>query len=226
MSYFLAPGTLIEGATVELGGEEAQHLLKSRRMRAGERFALQGTDGRRHWAELVDADRRSARARVLGAAPIPPDPDVTVRLWLAAVKDKATEWVVQKATELGVAELHVFRAEHSPVALKELEAPRMLERWRKIAIEACKQCDRQHPPKLAVWPDLAVLLAAGQDAGIAWLLDADGKPAPRASLSAREVTVLVGPEGGLSAEEQDAAVRGGFARVKLGPLTLRTVALV
>ena len=104
MTYFLAPGELSEGASLVLQGEEAQHLLKARRMRAGERFALQDARGRRFWAELVgpeavQSERRGVRVQVLGAAPIPTLPDPPVRLWLASVKDKAAELVVPQFRE-------------------------------------------------------------------------------------------------------------------------------
>lgn len=226
MTYFLAPGELSEGASLVLQGEEAQHLLKARRMRAGERFALQDARGRRFWAELVgpeavQSERRGVRVQVLGAAPIPTLPDPPVRLWLASVKDKAAELVVQKATELGVAELHVFTARLSTVAHAELAAPRTQERWARIALEACKQCDRQAPPPLRVWPNLAALLAAGLPVGSGWLLDRDGTPPSASSGPGTGITVLVGPEGGLTEDEIAAACAAGFARVRLGPLTLR-----
>jgi 16S rRNA (uracil1498-N3)-methyltransferase len=236
MTYFLAPGELSEGESIVLEGEEAQHLLKSRRMRAGERFALQDARGWRFWAELVQAEpkpaepvqgnRGGARVRVHGSAPIPALPDPPVRLWLASVKDKAAEQVVQKATELGVAELHVFTAQHSTVAHAELAVARTVQRWTRIAVEACKQCDRQAPPPLRVWPSLAALLVAGVHTGSGWLLDREGAPPALAPSSASGlgggVTVLVGPEGGLTPEEIAAACAAGFTRVRLGPLTLRS----
>ena len=242
MTYFLAPGELSEGASVVLEGEEARHLLQSRRMRAGERFGVQDAQGRRFWAELAQAERGTARILVQGAAPIPPLPDPPVRLWLASVKDKAAEQVVQKATELGVAELHVFTARLSTVAHAELAAPRTQQRWARIALEACKQCDRQAPPTLRVWPSLAALLGADLPVGSGWLLHRDGGPPPPSGSAgaaagsagagstaaghtagaAAGVTVLVGPEGGLTEEEIVAACAAGFTRVRLGPLTLRT----
>jgi len=222
MTYFLAPGELSEGATVRLEGEEARHLLQSRRMRAGERFALQDPRGLRFWAEVVQAERGSAQVRVHGPAPIPALPERVVRLGLASIKDKALEWLVQKATELGVAELHVFTAQQSTLPHAELAAPRTQERWARIAVEACKQCDRQFPPALRVWASLDALLASGTHSGAGWLLDREGEP-PLRALPPREtaLTMLCGPEGGLTAEEGQAARVAGFVPVSLGPLTLR-----
>jgi len=223
MSYFLAPRALAEGETAVLEGEEARHLLQSRRIKAGERFALQDPAGRRFWAEVVQAGRGSAHVRILAPAPIPPAPGIAVRLWVAAVKDKAAEWIVQKATELAVAEVHAFSATHSPLSPQELSAPRTLERWQRIAVEACKQCDRQFPPPIAVWPSLEALLAGRPERGAAWLLDAGGTLPPRPPRAAAAgITVLVGPEGGLTEMERKTAIAAGFMPVALGPLTLRT----
>lgn len=223
MTYFLAPEPLTTGITVVLEGPEARHLLESRRIRPGERFALQDPAGRRFWAELVQAGRRTAHARVLEPAPVPPPPPVAVRLWVGAVKEKAAEWIVQKATELAAAELHFFPARYSPISPDELHAPRTLERWKRIALEACKQCDRQFPLAIALQPRLDALLAARPDKGVAWLLDAGGGAPERSPMAVTAgVTVLVGPEGGLAEEERLAALRGGFVAVALGPLTLRT----
>ncbi len=228
MTYFLSPAPLAEGATVTLTGEEARHLLGARRMRPGERFALQGTDGRRFAAELVAADRRSATVRVLEPVTVPALPPVAVTLLLAAVKDKAADWMVQKATELGVAAVGWFPTEHGTVPHKALNAPRTLERWERIAWEACKQCDRQHPPTVSVLRDLPGALAAhpvgdGADAPQGWLLDAAARDTPAHLLSRHPATirVLVGPEGGWSDAERALAREAGYRPVRLGATVLR-----
>ena len=94
--------------------------------------------------------------------PVPAPPPVRLHLLQAAVKDKAAEWIVQKSTELGVAALAFFPAANSPLSHKQLAAAKTLARWEKIAAEACKQCDRQFPPTLAVLPGLAQFLWAIQ----------------------------------------------------------------
>lgn len=221
MTYFLAPSELTEGASLLLEGDEAQHLLRSRRMRAGERFALQDPRGQRFWAEVVQPERRGARIQVHGPAPVPPLPAVPVRLWMASIKEKAFELVVQKAAELGVAEVHAFTAQHSTLAHAELASRRALERWGRIALEACKQCDRQFPPVLQAWGSLNELLLVYPHPARGWLLDREGESPLRTPSAGRGVTVLVGPEGGLTPEETLAALQAGFTRVSLGSLTLR-----
>ncbi len=232
MTFFLAPAPLELGGTATLAAEEAAHLLKSRRYKAGERFALQDPLGRRYLAELLRAGPHEAQVRAVAPCPVPALPALRLELWMAAVKDKAAELVVQKATELGVAAVTFFQARHTPVAEEDLAAPRTAARFKRIAWEACKQCDRQFPPALDFAPSLAALLPQAAKMGWGWVLDPNGVPAaqaarlpPAAGAETHPVAVsavlLVGPEGGLTPEELFAARDARLIPVSLGRLTLR-----
>ena len=100
INYFLSDRVLTEGLTFAMAGEEARHLLKSRRIKPGERFALQDPEGGRFSAELIapedggDDRRGRATVRVHGPTPVPPLPGRRVVLLQAIVKDKAAEWIV------------------------------------------------------------------------------------------------------------------------------------
>lgn len=232
MTYFLHDTPLVQGTTVTLRGEEARHLLGARRLRRGERFALQGPDGRRFSAELREADRREAVATILGPLPVPPGPAVRVTLLQAIVKDKAAESLIEKATELGAAALCVFPTAHSTVPEQSLTTPRTRARWERIAWEACKQCDRQSPPSIALLPGLAEALRAhpaGDDATQAgWVLHpgaehsaAEALAAHRAATVPQSLAVLIGPEGGLTDDEAAQAVAAGYTPLHLGGTLLR-----
>ena len=174
---------------------------------------------------------RRATVRVLEELPLPAPPPLSLHLLQAAVKDKAAELIVQKATELGAATVSFFPSANSPGSLKHLAAPKALARWETIAAEACKQCDRQFPPALAVLPDLAAALAKNGAASISWLLHPGGgsaaealenrEPAPSPCRGQSAARVLVGPEGGFSEAEVAQARAAGFTPVGLGGNTLR-----
>jgi 16S rRNA (uracil1498-N3)-methyltransferase len=228
MTYFLHDAPLAAGQAVELRGEEARHLLTVRRVRVGERFALQDPQGHRFEAELTDAERRVARARIHGPLPVPAPPSVRVTLLQAAVKDKAAELLIEKCTELGVAALCFFPSARSTVPHKALGAPGTQGRWKRLAWEACKQCDRQFPPHVAVLPDLAETLrahAVQRDAGVrGWVLEPGAECSAAQALNAgptEALHVLIGPEGGLTAEEVAAAIAAGYTPVRLGSTMLR-----
>lgn len=229
MPYFYSEAPLIRGETLTVSGPEAAHLLKSRRLRNGERFAMQDAGGVRCLVELVLVKGRAAAVLVLDALPVPPPPPVRLHLLQAAVKDKAADMIVQKGTELGAAAISFFPAANSSISQKQLAAPKTLARWEKIAAEACKQCDRQFPPALAALPAYPAALASEEAAQVSWLLHPTAsaappeiprghKPAAGAPIAAR---VLVGPEGGYTDAEAEAAQQAGFTPVRLGGQVLR-----
>ncbi|HEX9844270.1 MAG TPA: RsmE family RNA methyltransferase, partial [bacterium] len=103
MTFFRHHGPLAPGQTLSYTGPEADHLLKSRRMRPGDTCLLQDREGRRFRAEIVRVEKRGATLRIGEPQPVPPPPALRLTLLQAAVKDKAAGLIVQKATELGVA---------------------------------------------------------------------------------------------------------------------------
>lgn len=244
MSFFLYDKPLRSGLTFPFSGEEAHHLLRSRRIRPGERFALQDPGGNRFEAEVVSVERRLATVTIHGTIPAPPSPSVRVTLLQGAVKDKAAEWIVQKCTELGAETLIFFPCEHGAVAHKALHAPGALARWERIAWEACKQSGRQFPPQIARGESLEALLAehpAGGEKGPPGLLlhpsgeislgDALSNLPGRASdpprkvkfrkVEIHQVQIIVGPEGGLAPAEVAAARQAGYLAVQAGGNILR-----
>jgi 16S rRNA (uracil1498-N3)-methyltransferase len=140
------------------------------------------------------------------------------------------DWILQKATELGVSRIVPVFTERSVVRLDAKQAQRKLQHWRGIAIAACEQCGRNKVPDLTLPVDIHEFLAGAREsqAGTAappmhLLLS------PTAELgigdfahTATSVTVLIGPEGGLTEVEQESAIRAGFTPVRMGPRILRT----
>ena len=225
MSYFLCEQRLEVGQTFTFSGPDAVHLLGARRARPGEQFEVQDAAGQRFTAELVQAARRDAQVRVLAPCPLPPPPTRWVRLWQGAVKDKAAEWIVQKCTELGVAEIGFFPAQHSSIARRGGEKA-LLSRWERIAWEACKQSGRPAPPRLMHADSLQAVLKEAPTGEVRWLCH-PGAPAqpPGRALAALPatgaITVLIGPEGGLHDEEAAWAREQGFVQIHLGGTILR-----
>ena len=143
---------------------------------------------------------------------------------------KAAEWIVQKASEMGVAEVRFFPAAHSPVSRGESAADHA-RRWERIAWESCKQCDRQFPPAIAWDESLAAAMGAMADppeeGAWRWLLDPHQGETPAQAMGSAgggeptSVAVLIGPEGGFAPDETDAARRAGFTPVRMGELVFR-----
>lgn len=136
------------------------------------------------------------------------------------LKGENMEFVIQKAAELGAAEISPFTSSRTVAAWKK--DPRKLERWRKIAEAASKQCGRTTHLKVnEPVPFAQVLKTPADDKIVFW---EEGGPSAKEFLAGRKpdrMAVLIGSEGGFSQEEVDAAFAQGFVVLSLGPLILR-----
>lgn len=142
----------------------------------------------------------------------------------ALTSSEKMDWVIQKATELGVAEIQPLDTERSIARLTEERAVKRLEHWRGVAISACEQCGRNVLP--TIHPPLDIML---------WLqLPAENRaakyillPQGATSLSSQpkpqcNIVLLVGAEGGFTRGESDSAMRCGFMSIRMGSRVLRT----
>ena len=206
---------LAEGARVELDAGQANYLGNV--MRLGEGAELLTFDGHSgEWlARIADAGKKRMTLTVERRTREPEDiPDV----WLAfaPVKRTQTDWLVEKATELGVAKL-------LPVMTRRTIAERVkLERLEAIAIEAAEQCGRTRLPEIVEPQPLARFLERRETGRSLYFADeGGGKPAASAFQSG-PATILTGPEGGFTDEER-AAIRAApnTVPVSLGPRILR-----
>jgi len=129
---------------------------------------------------------------------------------------------LQKSTELGVARIVPLASERSIVRLSQDRADRRVAHWRGVVTAACEQCGRNRVPEVAAIVDFDAFLA-GATGDVLRLLLAPGAARDLKNLGlARAVTLLVGPEGGLSPGERQRAETRGFVPVRFGPRVLRT----
>lgn len=219
-----APAAGQAGADVELDADEAAHLVRVLRLRAGAEVRVFDGAGR-EWVAAVRVAGKSHVTLALGAPAVPaPEPRVTYGLAVAVLKGDATDDVVRDAVMLGAAAVRPFVAARSETSLSALEKGRRVARWRRVAIASAKQCGRAvvpviHDPILAerLWTDAPgpmrlLLLEPGADTAAVALADL---PVPGG------VTFAVGPEGGWSPAEVAAALGAGWRPARLGGRVLR-----
>ena len=229
--YVDAP--LAAGTRVILEGNAASHVTRVLRLRVGEALTLFNGAGGEYAASIEAA--RGGRLTVAVGEPLAVERESPLTLTLAqgVSRGERMDLVVQKATELGVSAIVPLFTERSVVRLGAQQAERKLNHWRAIAIAACEQSGRNRLPSVAPPVSLADVLRSGADReggasgsgvhNLRLLLSPgatsriDALPRPATS-----VTVLIGPEGGLTNAEQEAAVAAGFLPVRLGPRVLRT----
>lgn len=149
-----------------------------------------------------------------------------VHLVVGMPANERMDWLVEKATELGVASIQPVMAARSVLKLKGDRADKKIERWQSIAISACEQCGRNQVPVIHAPQSLADWLrssdAPGDDATRLVLSLREGnQPLRTAAGDAQAVWVLHGPEGGLTAQEEDWALERGWKPASLGRRVLR-----
>jgi 16S rRNA (uracil1498-N3)-methyltransferase len=223
-----------EGAgVVVLSVEESRHLREVLRLREGDEAFVFDGEGREFSCVVSEAGRRgrdAARLEVRGRAEPPcAESPLELTLAVALLKGEKFDLVVQKATELGAARVVPVVTRRADVRLgDEREAARRVERWRRLALEACKQSGRARVPAIEAPAALAALCGQVDAGGVAARLmfaERGGVSLDEAAatLGARPASViaLVGPEGGWDDEEIERCARGGWAVVTLGGRTLR-----
>jgi 16S rRNA (uracil1498-N3)-methyltransferase len=211
-----------DGQQALVSGDRAHHLGVVLRAQAGQLYEL--SDGARVCLGRIEkVTRDRVEFSLLEELPAQ-EPRLHVVLLLSVVKFDAFEWAIEKATELGVTEILPLAAARSEKALVAA-AEKRSERWRKIVLEAAQQSRRVRLPVLqpVAKPEPAFALLADR-LGI-FLSEWAEAPVLHAVLSNRvasKAALAIGPEGGWTDEERDAALKAGFHEASLGRLILRT----
>lgn len=216
---------LSAGTEIILPGQAAAHVTRVLRLRAGDAVSLFNGNGNDYAAELIAAGSREVRARVLEAAANGLESPLRIVLAQALARGEKMDWIVQKATELGVAEIVPLVTARSEVKLDDSRARKRLEHWRAVAISACEQSGRARVPVIGtVQPLREWLPSLGADAPATRLaLLPEGETRVRELRAIADTAVLaIGPEGGF--DEADSALLrdAGFKGLRLGPRVLRT----
>jgi 16S rRNA (uracil1498-N3)-methyltransferase len=213
------------GPTTRLEGEAVHYLGRVLRLRPGEELEFFDGAGSVYPARLEALDAEAAVLAVGPASPAPTAPPITLAQALA--KGDKLDLVVQKATELGASRIAPLSTERSVVKLTAEKALERTRRWRRIAEEAARQCGRADVPAVDPPASLPDFLAAATARGESVALLYEGERDLRlstwlAAQSDRPVALAIGPEGGFSPAEVDAARSAGAATVSLGPRIVRT----
>jgi len=211
------------GRRLTVEGSAGNHISRVLRLRVGDALTLFNGQGGEYAGSIDEIRRDTVVVSILERRDVDRESPCQLTLAQGISRGERMDWVVQKATELGVWQIAPIFTERSIVQLDEKQASRKLQHWRSIAIAACEQSGRNHVPQITQPVGLYELLEKRTSSGTALLLS-PGAPLRIADLasSGTQITVLIGPEGGLADVEQQAAVKAGFTPVRLGPRVLRT----
>jgi 16S rRNA (uracil1498-N3)-methyltransferase len=213
------PAQLARGNPVALTASQARYVETVLRLRSGAAIEVFDGEGRRFEAELEPSGLRIGKE-------LPRGPGSALDVWLAQaiVKGDKLDLVVQKATELGASRILLLDTSRSVVKLDDRRAGSRVERLRRVAEEAARQCGRREVPPIdgpLALDDLSERLEPDR---LGLLLDPEGSELRLSQVArgASRLCLAVGPEGGFAPEERDRAAAEGMVSVSLGRLVLRT----
>ncbi len=217
------PQPLHPGHDVELPAQAGEHLARVLRLEPGHPLRLFNGDGHEYVGELAVVAKRVVTARVLSATTADRESPLRIMLGQGIARGDKMDWILQKATELGVARIVPLVTERTEVKLGAERAERRLAHWQAVIASACEQCGRNRLPELHEPVRLADWAAAiAGEGGLRLALDPHGDIAVRELPSVRTATLAVGPEGGLSEHDLTTLQQAGFRGLRLGPRILRT----
>ncbi|MEO7252095.1 MAG: 16S rRNA (uracil(1498)-N(3))-methyltransferase [Arenimonas sp.] len=211
------------GGRVSLSESAVAHLVRVLRLGVGDEFVLFNGDGADYRARLVSVAKRTAEAELLERTAVDNESALKITLAQGIARGEKMDLILQKATELGVARIAPLLTERTEVRLEPERVAKKMQHWRGVLAAACEQCGRATLPQL-LEPQALTSFAAADCSSRRFTLDPHGGIAlSAAALKAQDsVTVLIGPEGGLSERDLAALRATRFEGLRLGPRILRT----
>jgi len=212
------------GKRIAVEGAAANHITRVLRLRAGEPLTLFNGNGAEYAATILELHRDAVVVEVGQEQAVSRESALQLTLAQGISRGERMDWILQKATELGGSRIVPLFTERSVVRLDAKQSERKLQHWRAIAIAACEQCGRNSVPEIAQPTGLFKFVGNGVQPHVTRLLlsPVSDVSIDEVGVSATGVTVLIGPEGGLTENEQAVALRSGFTSVRMGPRVLRT----
>lgn len=217
-----SPQTMAIGDCIELETGAARHLTSALRMNSGQLVTLFNGQGGEYTAELVEAKKGKATVRIAAFDQTNRESSLSIHLAIGISRGERMDWIMQKATELGVSEITPLFTERCEVKLSGDRLHKKVGHWQQVAISACEQSQRNKVPsvntpiKLEQWQQgckasLKLVLHHRTDQSLSNMRQPSGP-----------IALLIGPEGGLSEREIEQAISLDFSPLVLGPRVLRT----
>ena len=214
---------LAAGAEISLPAGAGEHLTRVLRLAAGARVLLFNGDGHDYSATLLDTTRNGARARIEGAqAAAAAESALALTLVQSIARGEKMDWILQKATELGVARIVPVFTARTEVRLDGGRGDKRLAHWHGVICGACEQCGRARLPRLDAPQPLAHWLATAAREGSLLTLDPQSSTRVRDLPALSAAQLVIGPEGGLDAADLLLLHAAGAQGLTLGPRVLRT----
>jgi 16S rRNA (uracil1498-N3)-methyltransferase len=224
--FFLPQANIKEGRGI-VRGQELTHLMKVLRLRAGDFVTLFDNSGWEHEAVIETLTSERGELKIVESRATRCDPFLPITLAVGLTKGEKLDWVIEKATELGVTTIVPFSSNYTVPKLDNHKIHKRSERWRKIAVSAAKQCGRSRIPEVRSlcsfekfvsesWPETLKLIFWENETerSVREMFEKCGET--------KHVLLAIGPEGGFSEREVELASAQGFQSVHMGRRILRS----
>ncbi|MGQ9646204.1 MAG: 16S rRNA (uracil(1498)-N(3))-methyltransferase [Thermodesulfobacteriota bacterium] len=226
MPRFYVSSPRIEEEFLKVQGGEVRHIRRVLRLKVGDRLIVFDGSTKEYEGVIFEETPSSVVIKLEEVrSPVRESP-LEITLAQSLLKSEKMEYLIQKATELGIRRFAPFFSSRSVPLLDKSKKLRRYHRWEKIAVEACKQCGRVSIPKVEPLQDYSEMLRMAGSEGlrlILWEKEGRGlKEVVREFREGTKVFFIVGPEGGMSDEEVKEAKRVGFIPISLGKRILRS----
>lgn len=215
---------LAAGGEAIITGQAVDHVGRVLRMQAGDAISLFNGDGNHYEGRLLEVGKRELRVAVESSEPAGNESPLPLVLVQGVARGDKMDFIVQKATELGVAAIVPVTTERSEVKLDAGRAEKRLAHWQAVAVGACEQSGRAVVPLVSPTVALPTWLSSLGDDGRRRLalMPGESHRIGELALDGAGAYLVVGPEGGLGQRDVDALSLAGFSGVQLGPRILRT----
>jgi 16S rRNA (uracil1498-N3)-methyltransferase len=225
MSRFYVPTPQIEKGMLRVEGNEVKHIRRVLRLKAGDEIIVFDSLGKEYEGTIIEETTSSVVIKIQNIFLSKRDSPLDVTLAQSLLKGEKMDYLIQKATELGVKEIIPFFSSRSVPLLEKSGRLKRHHRWGRIAIEASKQCGRGVVPKIEPLQDYSEMLQLASPGSLRLILwEREGgqlKEVLERSKEKTRIFFIIGPEGGFSQEEVKEAKRAGFIPVTLGRRILR-----
>jgi 16S rRNA (uracil1498-N3)-methyltransferase len=222
---FYVPAPHIENDLLKIGGNEARHIRRALRLRTGDGIIVFDGSGNEYEGTIVKEDPPSVLIKVRNLISSREESPFEITLAQSLLKGEKMDYLIQKATELGVKKIIPFFSARSVPLLDRSKRLERHRRWERVAIEASKQCGRGFIPKIERLHDYSGMLSLASRESLRLILwEREGrrlKEVLKESKNKKGVFFIVGPEGGLGLEEVEESKGMGFVPVYMGERILR-----
>ncbi len=217
--FFVAPFT---GDTVTITGETAHHIHRVLRMRSGDLLTLCDGAGTDYACRIVSVADSDVVLQVCARTPTVSEPTTAVTLYQGLPKSDKMEWIVQKCVEIGIARIVPVAMSRSVVKLNAAEGIKKQQRWQKIAAGAAEQSGRGSIPQIEAPVSFEEALRQMKSEHAIAFYEGGGQPlSSLVGAQTRQVSMLVGPEGGIDSSEIERLQQNGVHFATLGKRILR-----